>query len=337
MAGGPIDVQQGDGDRPVITYLRVTNMHFRSTGPDLCIADRKAHPMIQRNIQRITTAPFHPGFLGEGHRAAAVVDGQDFPRTDPFIILMDDRLDLPGGEPVGGPHPHAGFETATFVLQGSGAHWPTGSYELMTAGKGIVHTEEITDPTNVRILQLWLALPPEQRWAEPRWQRILVEQVPTHRTDGAEVRVYSGSSHGFSSPIRNHTPFTLLDVHLRAGSSTTLEVPAAYRGFLLMIDGTVDAAGTELRTDQAGWLDAHSAEDTSAITLRAITDARVLLYAARPHGAPIVSHGPFIGDSQADIMRLYQEYRQGKMPHLNDLAQDRKALYDGADVQFDPR
>lgn len=286
--------------------------------------------MITRSIARITAAPLHPGFLGEGHLAAAVVDGRDFPRTDPFIILMDDRLHLPGGEPAGGPHPHAGFETATFVLQGSGPHWPTGSYELMTAGKGIIHTEEITDPTNVRILQLWLALPPEQRWAEPRWQKILANEVPTHRSDGAEVRVYSGSSHGLTSPIQNHTPFTLLDVRLRAGASIALEVPASYNGFLLMIDGTVQAAGTELHTDQAGWLDTPTDEGDSSITLHATTDARAIFYAGRPHGAPIVSHGPFIGDTQADIMRLYQEYRQGKMPHLNDLAADRKVQYDGA-------
>lgn len=288
--------------------------------------------MITRSIARITSAPLHPGFLGEGHQAAAVVDGRDFQHSDPFIMLMDDRLDLPGGEPAGGPHPHAGFETATFVLKGSGEHWSTGSYELMTAGKGIIHTEEITDPTNVRILQLWLALPPEQRWAEPRWQKILVDEVPTHRVDGAEVRVYSGSSHGLTSPIQNHTPFTLLDVHLGVGSTVTLEVPAAYRGFLLMIEGIVQAGGTELRTDQAGWLDTPDGEGASSITLHATTDTRVMLYAGQPHGAPIVSHGPFIGDTQADIMRLYQEYRQGKMPHLNDLAADRKVQYASADA-----
>lgn len=284
--------------------------------------------MITRTIANVTSAPLQPGFLGEGHLAAAVVDGRDFQHSDPFIMLMDDRLDLPGGEPVGGPHPHAGFETATFVLQGSGEHWPTGSYELMTAGKGIVHTEEISDPTNVRILQLWLALPPEQRWVEPRWQRITLDKVPTHRSDGAEVRVYSGSSHGLKSPIDNHTPFTLLDIHLRAGASTTLEVPASYTGFLLMIAGSVDAGGTPLEADQTGWLDRPEGDGNSMIMLHAATDARVLLYAGRPHGAPIVSHGPFIGDSQADIMRLYQEYRQGKMPHLNDLSPDRKVQYD---------
>ncbi len=295
--------------------------------PELCNAEQKAHIMVQRTIQRVTSAPLHPGFLGKGHLAAAVLDGTDFRNTDPFIALMDDRLNLPGGEPAGGPHPHAGFETATFVVQGGGAHQPAGSYELMTAGKGIVHTEEITDPTNVRFLQLWLGLPPAQRWAEPRWQKILVGDVPTHRADGVEVRVYSGSSNGLTSPIQNHTPFTLLDIHLEQGASTALEVPASYNGFLLMIDGDMDAGGTELHTDQAGWLSKPSGEGDSTITLTAATDARVVLYAGQPHGVPIVSHGPFIGDTQADILRLYQEFRQGKMPHLNELPPERKKLY----------
>ena len=108
-----------------------------------------------------------------------------------------------------------------------------------------------------------------------------------------------------------------------------LEVPASYTGFLLMIASSVDAGGTPLEVDQTGWLDRPEGDGNSMIMLHAATDARVVLYAGRPHGAPIVSHGPFIGDSQADIMRLYQEYRQGKMPHLNDLSPERKVQYDG--------
>lgn len=69
--------------------------------------------MKQRKIERITASPLHQGFLGEGHLASAIIDGSDLTVTDPFILQMDDRLDLPGGPPVGGPHPYAGFETAT--------------------------------------------------------------------------------------------------------------------------------------------------------------------------------------------------------------------------------
>src|SRR6218665_2997859 len=110
-------------------------------------------------ITKITSSPELQGFLGEGHIASAVIDGSNFAKTDPFIMLMDDRLNLPGNKPVGGPHPHAGFETVTLVLKGDGKDWITGSFEVMTAGKGIIHTEEIAAKTNMHILQLWLVLP----------------------------------------------------------------------------------------------------------------------------------------------------------------------------------
>jgi len=281
--------------------------------------------MKTRTIDKITVSPLRPGFLGEGHLAAAVLDGRPFAATDPFIILMDDQLDLPGGEPVGGPHPHAGFETVTLVLEGDGRDWKTGSLELMTAGKGIVHTEEITAKTHMRILQLWLVLPPAQRWAEPLHQQILLESVPTLKTAQSEIRVYSGTSNGLTSPLRNQTPFTLVDFQLKEQTTVAQQLPATYNGFIYVIDGAVEISGTRVEQGQTAWLDKPTAAGEGEITFK--TDgqnARFILYAGQPHQVPIVSYGPFIGDSQDDIRRLYSEYRQGRMPHLNDLPVNRK-------------
>src|SRR5690606_33081864 len=97
------------------------------------------------------------------------------------------------------------------VLEGDEKHFKTGSMEIMTAGKGIIHTEEITTKAKMRILQLWLVLPPEQRWAEPFLQVIHEEDVPTIRNTNYEIKVYSGSSQGLTSPVRNQTPFALVD------------------------------------------------------------------------------------------------------------------------------
>jgi quercetin 2,3-dioxygenase len=281
--------------------------------------------MTTRAIDKITTSPLRPGFLGQGHLAAAVVDGQRFAETDPFIILMDDQLDLPGGEPVGGPHPHAGFETVTLVLEGDDRDWKTGSLELMTAGKGIIHTEEITAQTRMRILQLWLVLPPEQRWAEPFHQKILLEDVPTLKTAQSEIRVYSGRSNGLTSPLRNQTPFTLVDFNLKENASVTQQVPSSYSGFIYVIDGAVRIGNRQVTKGQTGWLDRPGTTGESEIVFHtAGQGTRFVLYAGQPHHVPIVSHGPFIGDSQDDIRRLYSEYRRGGMPHLNDLPDDRK-------------
>lgn len=285
--------------------------------------------MKLRKIETITSNTPHPGFLGEGHIATAVIDGQNFERTDPFILLMDDQLNLPGGPPVGGAHPHAGFETVTFILKGDGKEWNTGTLELMTAGKGIVHTEEITQKTEVRILQMWLALPPSQRWAEPRFQQILVENVPTLKNDDSEIRVYSGSSNGLTSPLKNHTPFTLVDFRLNKNSEVDQEIPASYNGFIFVVEGSVWVSGRKIEKDNAGWLDVTSGTGDSKITFHTEDEpARFILYAAQPHHAPIVSYGPFIGDTQDDIRRLYREFREGKMPHVNDLPIEKRIKYE---------
>ena len=122
--------------------------------------------MLQRKISNITQNDFHQGFLGSGHSVAAVLNGISYRQSDPFIVFMDDKLNLPGGEPVCGAHPHAGIETLTLVLEGNGTDWKTGSFEVMTAGKGIIHTEETTGEQKLRILQVWLVLPPKKRWIE---------------------------------------------------------------------------------------------------------------------------------------------------------------------------
>lgn len=284
--------------------------------------------MEQRMIEHISTPQAHQGFLGEGHTAKAVIDGKDFINTDPFIILMDDALNLPGGKPVGGAHPHAGFETITLVLQGDGKDWHTGSLELMTAGKGIIHTEEIAAKTNMHILQMWLALPPEKRWAEPSWQQILLEDVPTLKTDQAEIRVYSGSSNALHSPLRNHTPFTLVDFKLQKGAEIKQEIPATYNGFIYVLEGNVSVGTSNVTKGQVAWLNKAKEFGEGEITFKAGEQgARFVLYAGKPHNVPIVSYGPFIGDTNRDIIRLYEEYHAGKMPHLNNLPDSHKTWH----------
>lgn len=284
--------------------------------------------MIQKKIESITKAEMHPGFLGEGHMAAAVISGKEYSHTDPFILLMDDRLDLPGGNPVGGPHPHAGFETVTLVLQGDGKEWKTGSLEIMTAGKGIVHTEEIVSKTKMHILQLWLALPPEKRWITPSWQQIQLEDVPVYQTDKSRVLIYSGSSNGKVSPIQNHTPLTLVDFAMEKGATIIQTIPSAYNGFIYVLEGAVSVGGTEVRSGETAWLDRHYDDGETEISFQTNDNsARFILYAGKPHNVPIISHGPFIGDTREDIVRRYHEYNKHQMPHLNDLDESRKIVH----------
>lgn len=287
--------------------------------------------MKQRKIARVLSHNLHQGFLGLGHSAAAIIDGNDFKNTDPFIVLMDDRLDLPGGEPVGGPHPHAGFETVTLVLKGNESDWKTGSFEIMTAGKGIVHTEEISSKTEMHILQLWLVLPKEKRWAEPFLQTIHLESVPTIKKAQSEIRVYSGTSNGLTSPIQNQTPFTVVDFKLEKAAEAKQEIPTSYNGFIYVVEGEVFVGDTIVKQGQSAWFE--QLDEPSDVIFRARGQgARFIFYAGELQKAPIISYGPFIGDVQEDIPRLYKDYREGKIPHLNSLSSDRKINYSKQDL-----
>ena len=278
---------------------------------------------IRRKFERISTPPAQPGFLGAGHIARPVIYG-DFNDTDPFILLMDDMLDKKDEIPVGGPHPHAGFETVALVLEGEigdgEEKMSKGDLQLMTAGSGVVHTETIDKKMKMRILQLWLSLPAKHRWAQPRLQDLKAADAPSVSVGGAHIKLYSGKLAGISSPIRNYTPMILADISMDNNATTSLELPARYNTMLYVLNGSVSVGEQTLGENQAGWLDLHSVAEQSELSLNAgATGARLILYSGQPTGDPIVSHGPFIGDTAADITRLYHEYRQGKMPHIHDV------------------
>ena len=287
---------------------------------------------ITRKLVRIHTPEGQPGFLGAGHTARPVIGGK-FSESDPFIFLMDDWLDKKDNEPVGGPHPHAGFETVSLLLEGEigdDAHkMKGGDFEIMTAGSGIVHTETIEKKTKLRLLQLWLALPKKDRWATPRVQDLPLEHVPTLNENGVVVKLYSGSLAGITSPIQNYSPMIVADITIEAGVSTVQQIPANYNTFLYVIKGSVKVGESDklLNQDQVGWLDLQTDTAQSDVELAAGENGvRFVLYAGQPTGDNIVSHGPFIADSLEDIQRLYQEYRRGKMKHTSTVPEGQRIL-----------
>lgn len=258
----------------------------------------------------------------------------DFAESDPFIMLMDDRLNKQDGQPVGGPHPHAGFETVSLLLEGEmgdEAHrLKGGDLQLMTAGSGIVHSEIIDRKASMRLLQLWLNLPKKDRWAEPRVQDLPLEKVPSLIQNGVTIRVYSGSLAGLKSPIQNYAPMIIADIQLASGATTIQQLPASYTAFLYVIDGSIRVGdeANKVQQDQVGWLNRSSDEVLSDLKLAGgEAGGRVILYAGEPQGEAIVSHGPFIADTQEDIRRLYQAYRQGTMKHIATVPASQRILF----------
>ena len=287
---------------------------------------------IKRKLIKIHTPPAHQGFLGPDHIARAVIN-DSFSDTDPFIMLMDDRLDKKNEEPVGGPHPHAGFETVTLILEGelgdSTHKMKEGHFQIMTAGSGVIHTESIDKKTKLRVLQLWLTLPKKDRWATPRVQDIALEDVPKVSENGLEIRLYSGSLAGISSPIKNYVPVIIADIQMQAGITIIQQIPASYNTFLYIIKGSIKVGEDEkvLNNDQVGWLNLFSDNAQSELKVTAGEQGgRFVLYAGQPQHENIVSHGPFIGDTQEDIRRLYQEFRQGKMEHISKVPETQRIL-----------
>ncbi len=278
---------------------------------------------IKRNLISIQTPPSQPGFLGAGHTARAVIQ-TGYTQSDPFILLMDDVLDKKDEVPVGGPHPHAGFETVSLLIEGemgNGAHkMEAGGLQIMTAGSGVVHTETIEKKAKMRLMQLWLTLPKDKRWTMPKLQDLPLKNVPKVSENGLNIRIYSGSFAGVSSPVSNYVPLILADIQMQAGTSTLQNIPSSFTTFLYVLEGSLKVGDDDkmINQNQVGWLDRYTDNSLSELRLTAgDTGVRFLLYSAQPQGDPIVSHGPFIGDHDEDIARLYSEYRQGKMNDIS--------------------
>jgi redox-sensitive bicupin YhaK (pirin superfamily) len=283
----------------------------------------------QRRIARVVAVPpLAPGFIGPGHLAAQVVSPENFVLNDPFILLMDDHLDISDRQ-LGGAHPHAGFETVTLVLNGAiydrdeGGAINAGEVQWMTAGRGIIHSENVMAKGKVRVLQLWLTLPKDRRWTTPGFQTIHTDAVPVRREPGVEVRIYSGESGGIRSTTQNQVPVTMAEITMAPNASVDQEIPTSYNGFALLIRGSVMIGenAAVLNSGQVGWLDRPNGEGSSVLHIVAGEEgSRLVLYAGQPQGDAIVSHGPFIGDSKDDIVRLYTEYRAGRFVRMSDIA-----------------
>ena len=279
-------------------------------------------------MTKVYTPPTQAGFLGKGHVARPVIQ-VDFVESDPFIVLMDDMLDKKDHIPVGGPHPHAGFETVSLLLEGEMGEEPhvmkAGDFEMMTAGSGVVHTETISKPTKMRLLQLWLNLPKSDRHAPPRLQRLSSGQVPERSENGTTVRVYSGSFAGLTSPITNYTPITIAQLSMKPDVVTVQQIPARFNTFLYVIEGSILVGDDKklLSRNQVGWLDIYGQHAGSELSVQSGNDgAHFVFYSAEPQNHNIVAHGPFIADSMDEIRGLYSEYRQGRMAHIDELAGD---------------
>jgi redox-sensitive bicupin YhaK (pirin superfamily) len=263
--------------------------------------------------------------MGDGHTVVQVVNPAEFMLDDPFIALMDDRIDLAPGQRAGGAHPHAGFEIVTFVVEGElrdrdEGVLRTGDVMWTTAGSGVIHNEDVEPFGKTRILQLWTTLPSELRWSKPQFSPMSRDAALVRHEPGVKAHIYSGTSGSLTALSHTHLPLTMIDISMEPGSTFEQEVPPSFNGFLYVLDGGVSVGSKSLNAGAVGWLD-EAQEKTDGVLHLVAGDggARVVYYAGERQSVPIVMHGPFIGETRADIMRVSQDFMQGRLPRVSDL------------------
>ena len=272
-------------------------------------------------------------WVGNGFPVRSVFDYNGLGRELSPFLLLDYAAPYqfpPGDEKRGvGGHPHKGFETVTVAYQGEiehrdssggGGKIAAGDVQWMTAGNGIVHEEfHSQDFTRkggtFQMVQLWVNLRAKDKSAKAGYQTLLKAQIPNVELpqDAGAVRVIAGQYRGRKGAAKTFTPINLWDVNLRAGKSAELPLPDGHTTTFLVLSGEVEVNGDKA----AGEGDlAIFARTGDGITVKAKTDAQLLVMDGEPFDEPVVGHGPFVMNSSAEIQQAFEEYQLGRMGEL---------------------
>lgn len=270
--------------------------------------------------------PGQPASDGAGVRLNRVIGGAGIERFDPFLMLDEFGSDNPDDYIAGfPPHPHRGFETITYMLEGRMRHedhlgnvglLQSGGVQWMTAARGIIHSEMPEQEQGVmRGFQLWLNLPAKDKLGEPGYRDIPASEIPRLTSaDGVEVLVIAGQfddgqRQQAGAVQRPHTEPQLFDLRLPAGSRIAPRLPEGHRVLLYVYEGSLELPGERPQQADAGRLMRLS--DEGELQLQSASGAKVLLIAGKPLGEPIVQYGPFVMNSREEIEQALRDFRDG--------------------------
>ena len=226
-----------------------------------------------------------------------------------------------------GSHPHRGFETVTIVYDGEVEHRDStgnggvigkGDVQWMTAGDGIIHSEfhspdYASKGGPFEMAQLWVNLPASAKKTAAHYQAITSTDIPSVAIENGTVRVIAGSFNDSRGPANTYTPMNVLDVRLGAGASALLPQPEGWTTIIVVLDGTVMVNGEAvLRATEYASL----SREGSDVTIEANSDAKLLLLSGEPIDEPIVGYGPFVMNSQAEIIQSIHDFNAGKFGTL---------------------
>jgi len=308
------------------------------TVDNLLVLPRVSEPAAEgdRPVVKVTTAP--SGFEGEGFPVRRAFAGVQLRDLDPFVHMDQmGEVEYAPGEPKGTPwHPHRGFETVTYMIDGVMRHQDSngggglitnGDTQWMTAGGGILHIE--TPPEELVLsgglfhgFQLWVNLPARLKLTPPRYQDIRAGQVAllTSPDGGALLRVIAGELDGHQGPGVTHTPITLVHATVSPGAQVRLSWRADFNalGYVLAGSGTV---GAERRPVRAGQLAVFGFGESVTVAADTRPDGPspaldILLLGGEPIREPVATYGPFVMNTQAELAKAFEDYQAGRLGRI---------------------
>ena len=306
------------------------------TVDDVTILDRIPAPdptQRERAVRAVTSAP--GGFEGEGFPVRRAFAGVDLSLLDPFVHMDQmGEVEYAPGEPKGTPwHPHRGFETVTYMLDGIFEHQDSnggggvitnGDTQWMTAGAGILHIEK--PPEHLVLsgglfhgIQLWVNLPRAQKFAAPRYQDLRGREVGLLASEdgGAIVRIIAGEIAGHRGPGSTYTPMAMVHATVTAGARVRLPWPAGFNALVYVLSGA-GTVGAERAPVHTGQLAVFGAGDTITVHAAGTQDTRtpaldVLVLGGRPIREPVAWMGPFVMNTRAEVVQAFDDYRAGRL------------------------
>jgi hypothetical protein len=286
-----------------------------------------------RPVVSVTTAP--AGFEGEGFPVRRAFAGVDSAHLDPFIHMDQmGEVEYAPGEPKGTPwHPHRGFETVTYMIDGTFQHQDSigggglitnGDTQWMTAGGGILHIERppedlVASGGLFHGIQLWVNLPRAAKMIAPRYQDIGAGHVAllSSADGGALVRLIAGDVGGHAGPGSTHSPITLAHATVSPGASMTLPWRSDFNALVYVLAGK-GTVGTDRRPVRTGQLAVFGAGDSVTVAADQAQDSKapsleVLLLGGRPIGEPVYAYGPFVMNTKEEVAQAFEDYQAGRL------------------------
>jgi redox-sensitive bicupin YhaK (pirin superfamily) len=290
-------------------------------------------PEAERPVVTVTTAP--SGYEGEGFPVRRAFAGVDLKQLDPFVHMDQmGEVEYAPGEPKGTPwHPHRGFETVTYIIDGVFRHQDSngggglitnGDTQWMTAGGGILHIEEppeelVASGGLFHGFQLWVNLPAKLKMTQPRYQDIRAGQVAllTSADGGALLRVIAGDVDGHAGPGITHTPITLVHATVWPGAQVRLPWRRDFNalGYVLAGEGTV---GAERRPVRTGQLAVFGPGESITFAADKQMDGPspsldILLLGGAPIREPVAAYGPFVMNTRAELVQAFEDFQAGRL------------------------